>query len=394
MGKGQGGIFEDWLRNIAILIFTQSFHAIFLVFIMQLMQIVSNSGPQAASVEEYMKTFGYSDAIFSIITIVGMTALLKMEKMIKGMFGMKDSKYNGGIGDNFAKSMAGMKSAASLVGRTAKPVMKTGKLMKEKKLNAKSMLDTLADIDKKKAKVKEIENEAPSGRKKGESKSDYEERKKEYNDKLKKAKDDVAAAEKELEVKKNKDRKLKADIKAGKIESVTTAGSTVAAAAFGIGASANLADAAIIANPTDAILDAISQRSIKNNVYGKASNEQQEYINNLPQNMARRQVRNENPNLAEGSQEFEQKVNLKLNEPEFKRQVEQAVKAAKDTKFEIDMEIPTGKIRQGLDAIADTYDDALHGLSRASRAGRATARRTRREGVTYNGHSVESVDDI
>lgn len=397
MGGKNGGIFEEWLRNISTLIFTQTFHAIFMAFILEIISFVTIEQTEYSSTSE---AWGANDGVLAIISMVAIMSLIKMEKMIKEMLGVKTSKHMGGIGENFAKSMAGIKSAGSMAARTAKPAMKTGQLIKDKKLNGKAMLEIASELDGgngkkgKRQELKELEEAGPGSREAGESKKDYKQRKAEYNEKVKKARDEVNNLEKELNERKSKDNKLKADIKAGRIETATTFGSTVAASAFGVGASSNLADAAILANPTDKLLDYIAGRGIKDHVYGKASNAQQAYIEQLPEEMARRQVRNEYPEIDENSVEFETKVRAKFDDDNFKKQVETAIKSAMNTKFEIDMEIPTGKLKQGLKAIADTYKEAGRSFSAESRAGRANARNIRKNGVEYRGHSVDNVDDI
>ena len=397
MGGKNSGILEEWFRSISTLIFTQSFHAIFMAFILEIISYVSIEQTEYSSASE---AWGKNDGILAIISMVALMALIKMEKMIKEMLGIKTSKHMGGVGENFAKSMAGIKSAGSMALRTAKPAMKTGQLIKDKKLNAKAMLDIASDLDGgngkkgKRQELKELEEAGPGAREAGESKKAYKQRKDEYNEKVKKARDEVNSLEKELNERKSKDNKLKADIKAGRIETATTFGSTAAATAFGIGASASLADAAILANPTDKLLDTIAGRKIKDNVYGKASNAQQAYIDQLPEEMARRQVRSENRGIDENSAEFEAKVRAKFDDDNFKKQVETAIKSAMNTKFEMDMEIPTGKLKQGLKAIADTYKEAGTAFSAESRAGRANARSIRKNGVEYRGHSVDNVDDI
>lgn len=393
MGK-KGGIFEEWFKNISILIFLQSFHAVFLAFVCELIGEIGVDNSTVDFSNLANELHGSKDTVMALLTIVAIMSLIKMEKMIKGIFGLQDSKFMGNIGENFAKGMAGIKSAGSMAARTAKPIAQTGKLIKDKKMNTKAMLDIAADLGEKRNKVKQLESEKPTGKKDGETNAEYKERKKEYNEKLKKAKADVESAEKDLADKTNKDRKLNADIKKSSIESATTMGSTVAAGAFGIGASANLADAAILANATDRVLDSISGRVIKDNVYGKAARDQQAYIDALPDNMARERVRAENPELAEDSTEFEEKVRLKLDDEEFQKQVKKAVQSAMDTKFEMDMEIPTGKLKQTLKPLADTYKEAATTFSEESRAGRSYARKVRKEGIRYKGTNISDVGDI
>lgn len=392
MGK-KGGIFEEWFKNIAILIFLQSFHAIFLAFVCEIIGAVSADTASFDYQNLESELHAGKDTVMALLAIVSITALIKMEKMIKGIFGLQDSKFMGNIGENFAKGMAGIKSAGSMAARTAKPIAQTGKLIKDKKMNAKAMLDIAADLGEKRNKVKQLESEKPTGKKDGETNAEYKERKKEYNEKLKKARSDVESVEKDLEDKKNKDRKLKTDIKKSSIESAATVGSTVAAGAFGIGATDTIAEAAILANATDKILDGISGRAIKNNVYGKAARDQQAYIDALPQNMAKEEVKRKY-GINEGDAGFDEKVRLTLDDEDFKKKVKTAVQSAMDTKFEIDMEIPTGKVKQALKPLADTYKEAATAFTEESRAGRTYARKVRKEGIRYKGAKIDDVGDI
>ena len=397
MGGKKGGIFEEWFRNISVLIFLQSFHAIFLAFVCELIHGVSVQEVQGDFTDFLTGTDYGTDGVLAILTIVSMTALIKMEKMIKEIFGIKGSKFVGGIGENFAKSMAGIKSAASMGVRTAKPIARTAQLHKEGKLNAKSIIDTIGDIDIKKGKVKQLEGEAPV-RTSGETDDSYNRRKDQYNEKLKQAREDVAAAEKDLYAKQEKQKKIKADLKKSSMESVTTVASTTAATAFGIGASETIADSAILANATDKVLDSIAGHFIKDNVYGKSSNEMQQHINNLNSSddrvRAGELVQMENPGLERGTAEFEAKVDLKVKSKDFEKQVKAAIKEAQNTKFEIDMEVPTATVRNNMKAIADTYREAGTAFSDASRQARATARDIRDNGISYKGHRIDDVGDI
>ena len=111
MGK-QGGILQAWFKNFTILVFTQTFHAIFLSFIISIIgtisiENVSLEKPKAdveAEIESQNNQLT-AEAVLPIISMVSIMALIKMEKMIKNIFGIEDSKFLGGVGENFAKSI-------------------------------------------------------------------------------------------------------------------------------------------------------------------------------------------------------------------------------------------------------------------------------------------------
>lgn len=123
MGKDKSsGIFSSWLKNFTVMVFTQSFHAIFLMIILKFIAVVS--GGSISSGDESNTAAGSfveKQGIYSIITLAAMTSLIKMEKFIKDLFGIQDSKMLGGISDNFGKAMIGMKSGMDLVKRTKEP---------------------------------------------------------------------------------------------------------------------------------------------------------------------------------------------------------------------------------------------------------------------------------
>lgn len=384
MGGKKGGIFEEWFKNLSTMIFLQSFHAIFLAFVCEI--IGSISAIQTQKVTKLFDTSSASaDGILAILTIVSMTALIKMEKMIKGIFGLQDSKFMGNIGENFAKGMAGIKSAGSMAKRTVEPAKRTAKLMTEKTRNNKELVDAKEKAASKQKAYDELVKAGPSGSNMN---------RKEYTAKLKEAREAAEQAHKDVAVKEEKGRKLNTDIKNSAVQTGSTIGSTVAAGAFAVGGSSNLADAAILANMTDKVLDSIAEPKIKDTIYGKAAINQQQHIEELPQKMARDAVRRENPNLAEDSAEFEEKVNLKLNNEKFQKQVKQAVDEAKNTKFEMEMEIPTSKLKQIGKVATDTWKESATAFSSESRAGRSYSRNVRKNGIEYKGTNINDVGDI
>ena len=175
MGK-KGGIFEEWFKNLAILIFLQSFHAIFLAFVCEIIGAigVDNATFDYANIPDELN--GSKDTIMAILTIVAIMALIKMEKMIKGIFGIKDSKFIGNIGENFAKGMAGIKSATNMAARTVEPAKRTASIMKERTKNNKDLVNAREKATSKQKAYDDLLHAGASGS--GMSK-------KEYNKKLK-----------------------------------------------------------------------------------------------------------------------------------------------------------------------------------------------------------------
>lgn len=127
MGKEKSsGIFASWLQNFATTVFTQSFHAVYLMFIMKFLSQLSVGGLDASE----GGNFAQKQGIFAIVSIAGLWGLIKLEKLIKSTFGIKDSKLLGGIGENFTKAMVGMKSGMALVQRTKEPFTKANEAKK------------------------------------------------------------------------------------------------------------------------------------------------------------------------------------------------------------------------------------------------------------------------
>lgn len=111
MGKKGGGLYQNWLRNFAINIFTQSFHAIFLMFIIQMLVALQGIKPTDGS---------NSDGIVAIMSIVGMMAIIKFEKLLKKLFGMEDS-LSGDLKGAGAKMIMGLKAGSDLGKEISKP---------------------------------------------------------------------------------------------------------------------------------------------------------------------------------------------------------------------------------------------------------------------------------
>ncbi len=94
---GQSQVFKSWLKNFIFTVFSQSFHAAYMVVAFRFMK-------QATGVANISSTLA------SIIVITLTTGLVKMEKMLKGMFGFGDS-----MAGSLADGKKGMKKAMGAV---------------------------------------------------------------------------------------------------------------------------------------------------------------------------------------------------------------------------------------------------------------------------------------
>ena len=158
MNKG-GGIFQEWFKNLTILIFTQSFHAIFMVFILKIISTISIEQVESAA-------FSAEDGMLGLISIGAIWSLTKFEDLIKGIFGIKDSKFLGGIGKNFSHSMASLGSAASMAKRTIQPFQDMKKMQKEnslRRVKISQLRDNIADNDEQMKNMQEEDRKKNAG---------------------------------------------------------------------------------------------------------------------------------------------------------------------------------------------------------------------------------------
>jgi len=81
MGK-QSTIFKSWLQNFSVTVFMQSIHAAYMVVVLQILSGIYSDGAF---------TGGLTETQASIVTIVLTTGLVKLEKLIKSLFGIGDS---------------------------------------------------------------------------------------------------------------------------------------------------------------------------------------------------------------------------------------------------------------------------------------------------------------
>lgn len=131
------GIFSTWLKQFLLLVFTQSFQAIFMTFSLAVMaQLISgvSSNNTGLADDNFMikavNAVSFVDGgldidpksrtkyfICSIIAYVSITAIVKMEKLIKQLFGVEDSPLIGDMGKNMKDLMHGARHMMSMAGR-------------------------------------------------------------------------------------------------------------------------------------------------------------------------------------------------------------------------------------------------------------------------------------
>ena len=408
MGK-QGGIFQAWLKNFMVIVFLQTFQAIFLSFIIQIV-----GGITSAMGSVSVSDSGDKEGMLAIVAMVSIMSLIKMEKMIKSIFGIEDSKFLGGVGDNFAKTMAGMKSAVNMAQRTAEPIkdvkssrdrirkaragqeratntinsigggsstknvaiggggsgggnpatlsFKAGELY-AKALDAKKA----GDMDGYRKYMQDAAANLRNERLAGGSNSSAP-RANDDMDKETKAK--LSAAKKSLAENKIEEELARADMKNAAIKTFTRAGSTVASLAFGMGATDNLADAATLANLVDMPLDAASDRFAAKQAYGTSGKKLEKQLEEA-RSEAVKKIKKEFPELKEDSVEFQAKVNV-------------AVSTEMDAKLAVDSKIPQSAFKQA----AQVWKEAGTSMSREARR---YANDVSKNGVVYGNTNIDDI---
>ena len=99
-------IFKNWLQNFTITVFMQSIHAAYMVVLFQILGDLYGSATTFSSLNESQ---------VAIVTIVLTTGLIKLEKMIKSVFGIGDS-FAGELKDGskgIIKAMGAVKGIAA-----------------------------------------------------------------------------------------------------------------------------------------------------------------------------------------------------------------------------------------------------------------------------------------
>ena len=119
------GIFENWLSTFMVIVFTQSFHAMFMVFTIKM---IYNLLKEQTDTSTY---FSNAYGLIGLIMIVASMAIIKFEKLIKNLFGINTSALLGGTAESFTGSLAALQSAKKMAERTAQPFIEHKKKGKE-----------------------------------------------------------------------------------------------------------------------------------------------------------------------------------------------------------------------------------------------------------------------
>ena len=387
MGGKQGGIFQDWFKNIATLIFLQSFHAIFLAFIVEIIGKISNVENQITTFKPVAEGAQNGEGVLAIMTIVSVMSLIKMEKMIKGIFGIQDSKFLGGIGDNMTKSMASIGSAISMAKRTAEPFKQAGEAKKKITESRQAQSKAKTSITDSENKLKELEKRGPKSGQSNEA----------YQRELARAEDKVESSKKQLKESKDAEKKAQADYDVAHQKAYLRAGSTGAALSFGMGATDNIGSAVTVANLVDMPLDYVGDKHAAKTGYGKASKKMEEEIYQEKEKMARDEIRSAGV-FQEGTKEFKKAVDELLSKSDFNERANTKLSGKLQTKFDIDMKIPQSVIvnevkqmsndwlKSGgrFNPVAATSDRASEG-----RGGRRQSRKVEKEGIHYGSDKVD-----
>lgn len=385
MNNNKSGIFLNWLQNFAMIVFTQSFHAVFLVFILKMMTAIYKETSDLSILDDGST----ARSILAIVSIAGTAALIKFEKMIKQLFGIGDSKFMGGLGQNFAKTLGAVASGKALYDRTSEPFKKRKELSKQR--------------NKIQDKINALEKSSPTGGGSGGSSGSQSGttnnnisadisgtvdaatdgnggangtgRISDLITALEKNTNAVAnstnaANESKGEDKAEKLAKLQeelanidAETKISTRQMFTRTGSTLASAAFGFGATEDASQFLTVTNLVDAPLDAISDRRIEKSVYKNKSKALDAEIQNI-----RKEIESANPTL---------------DATQLEAAVERATKGLRDAKISIDDKIPDG-LRKNL---ADIWRDVQKETPRNSIHTRSTS-------STRPNKGSSSVDDI
>ncbi|MBQ8379677.1 MAG: hypothetical protein IJX34_02555 [Clostridia bacterium] len=104
--NNKNGIFSLWLKNFLCLVFMQSFQAIFMAVIVMVMGVVIQKASSATVTlgDDFSGINGDSGyLICSIIAYAGVTGIIKLEKLIKAIFGIEDSPLLGDLSKSMKK---------------------------------------------------------------------------------------------------------------------------------------------------------------------------------------------------------------------------------------------------------------------------------------------------
>lgn len=134
--RKKGGIFERWLSDFAMAVFTQSLHAIMMAFIMIALSAVMSGGSSPEGEGEEI-TFNVPSSVsggesttfnvdgeqisqsalaplVSFLAFFGVTGITRFEKSVKQIFGIGESSFLKGTRENAAKTAMAMKSGMNM----------------------------------------------------------------------------------------------------------------------------------------------------------------------------------------------------------------------------------------------------------------------------------------
>lgn len=123
----QSKIFSNWIKEFTITVFMQSLHAVFLTVILQIIAAVKSStlvGPAEG-----------------IVVIILTTALVKFEKSLKGLFGIRNGMMGdikGGTAKMFG-AIHGVTQGVKAVADNSKKVSAAGKKLKQSRLDQENL---------------------------------------------------------------------------------------------------------------------------------------------------------------------------------------------------------------------------------------------------------------
>lgn len=288
------GVLKNWFQNMVAIIFNQSFQAIFLCVTTILLGEIAKGKNR--------------DIVVGLVSVIGLNAIMKFDKLFKELLGIKDSKVMGGLNENAMRSFAAIKSGMSLAKRSAEPFKKRGEAQRRYNAAARKkakILNNLSELGtgssnsngiggvssgtnlstnninnnnnisggnsggafgkgtaSESAMISAMEKLSRSLDNNTAAKSLGESDK--IADKRKKLKDELEDVETEM-------AKAKADQRAESLRAFTRFGTTLGSVGFGVGATDNFGDAVSVGNLVDMPMDRISDRTVDRGVYGNAA---------------------------------------------------------------------------------------------------------------------------
>lgn len=382
--NNKSGVFLTWFQNFAMLVFTQSFHAVFMVFVLKMMHAVAVDATGAYVTDR-------STGILAIVSIAGAQALIKFEKIIKDLFGIGDSKYMGNLSKNFAKTAAAVGSGVRLAQRTAEPFKgrienkrKVKKLEQDHKWLVNGGIQTSGNKgaspstnpDVPDVPLNENSNNGsttastPNSPSSGDTNKQFADLIAALNNNTNALSQNTQSSE---EDKKQNIRKEYEDAKAAASENFfkmfTRGATTIAAAGIGMGATDEFSEAVTVANLVDAPLDWATDKAVERHVYKDRSRE-------LGKELAERQRELDEINKKNAKAAPAQKVDT--------TNLEKAIKDLKETKIAMDDKVPETLRRE----LASLWKDV-----KVEVAPSAQIRRIKNS-VAYDRDKRNNVDDI